>query len=116
MDEVEADTRLRMAGVDRLTRIATAGVVTSDDLRAGFVVDQQRIPFINPQRGIFKPAAMRHLLSVRTVFPVSGRKVWYDDQRRVHEQVARGDELVDYAFTFLHSWMIPPSYRAHLKS
>src|SRR4051794_2036458 len=98
MDELDADTRIRMAAVDRLAKVATAGVVTADDLRAGFVVDQQRIPFINPQRGIFKPAVMRHLLSVRTVFPVSGRKVWYDDQRRVHEQVARGDELIDYAF------------------
>src|SRR5438270_1154730 len=98
MDDLDADTRIRMAAIDRLTRIATAGVVTSDDLRSGFIVDQQRIPFINPQRGIFKPAATRHLLSVRTVFPVSGRKVWYDDQRRVHEQVARGDELIDYAF------------------
>jgi putative restriction endonuclease len=98
MNELDVDTRMRMAAVDRLTGIATAGVVSADDLRAGFTVDQQRIPFINPQRGIFKPAAMRHLLSVRTVFPVSGRKVWYDDQRRVHEQVARGDELIDYAF------------------
>jgi putative restriction endonuclease len=98
MDELDADTRIRMAAVDRLNRIAIAGVVTSDDLRAGFVVDQLRIPFINPQRGIFKPAVMRHLLSVRTVFPTSGRKVWYDDQRHVHEQIARGDELVDYAF------------------
>jgi putative restriction endonuclease len=41
---------------------------------------------------------MRRLLSVRTVFPTSGRKVWYDDQRLVHEQIARGDELIDYAF------------------
>ena len=41
---------------------------------------------------------MRYLLSVRTVFPVSGRKVWYDDQRQVHEQIARGDDLIDYAF------------------
>jgi putative restriction endonuclease len=72
--------------------------VSAEDLRAGFTVDGQRIPFINPQRGIFKPAVMRVLLSVRTVFPASGRKVWYDDQRRVHDQIARGDELIDYAF------------------
>ena len=78
--------------------MATADVVTADDLRAGFFVDGQRIPLINPQRGIFKPSVMHYLLSIRTVFPVSGRKVWYDDQRRVHEQIARGDELIDYAF------------------
>jgi putative restriction endonuclease len=41
---------------------------------------------------------MRFLLSIRTVFPVSGRKVWYDDQRQVHQQIARGDDLIDYAF------------------
>lgn len=94
----DLDTRMRMAAVERLTRVAMAGVVTADDLRSGFMWDQERVPFINPQRGIFKPAAMRHLLSVRTVFPSSGRKVWYDDQRQVHEQIARGDELVEYAF------------------
>jgi putative restriction endonuclease len=41
---------------------------------------------------------MRHLLSLRTVYPVKGRRVWYDDQREVHEQIERGDELIDYAF------------------
>ena len=41
---------------------------------------------------------MRYLLSVRTVYPVSGRRVWYDDQRQVHAQIERGDELIDYAF------------------
>jgi putative restriction endonuclease len=94
----DPDARLRLAAVEHLRRVAIAEVVTADDLRAGFVVDQQRIPLINPQRGIFKPSAMRFLLSIRTVFPVSGRRVWYDDQRQVHEQIARGDELIDYAF------------------
>jgi putative restriction endonuclease len=61
-------------------------------------VDGKRIPLVNPQRGIFKPAAMRHLLSIRTVYPVPGKRVWYDDQRQVHEQIERGDEMIDYAF------------------
>jgi putative restriction endonuclease len=51
---------------------------------------------INPQRGIFRPASMLYLLSVRTVFPATGRRVWYDDQRDVHSQIERGDELVEY--------------------
>src|SRR5215212_7023760 len=97
MDEA-ADNRFRLAAIEHLQRVATADVVTAEDLRSGFIVDGQRIPLINPQRGIFKPTVMRYLLSIRTVFPVSGRKVWYDDQRRVHEQIARGDELIDYAF------------------
>jgi len=53
---------------------------------------------INPQRGIFKPKQMRHLLSIKTVFPKPGAKVWYDDQRQVHRQIYEGDEAVDYAF------------------
>jgi putative restriction endonuclease len=96
--EQAADNRFRLAAIGHLQRVATDGVVTADDLRTGFFIDDERIPLINPQRGIFKPTVMCYLLSIRTVFPVSGRKVWYDDQRRVHEQIARGDELIDYAF------------------
>jgi hypothetical protein len=40
-------------------------------------------------------AAARRL-SVRTVFPRSGAKVWYDDQRQVHQQIYQGDDLIDY--------------------
>jgi hypothetical protein len=35
-----------------------------------------RIPLINPQRGIFKPQQMKFLLSIKTVFPKPGGKVW----------------------------------------
>jgi putative restriction endonuclease len=62
------------------------------------VFDGERIPVINPQRGIFKPQQMRFLLSIKTVFPKPGGKVWYDDQREVHRQIFDGDETVDYAF------------------
>lgn len=72
--------------------------MTSEDLRAGFFSDGERVPLINPQRGIFKPSRMQHLLSVRTVYPRTGARVWYDDQRVVHEQIEQGEELVDYAF------------------
>jgi putative restriction endonuclease len=41
---------------------------------------------------------MRFLLSIKTVFPKRGRKVWYDDQRDVHRQIFEGDETIDYAF------------------
>jgi putative restriction endonuclease len=98
MDEASPDAVLRLAAVEHLKRVSAGGVLSSDDLKAGFVFEGSRVPLINPQRGIFKPAAMRYLLSVRTVFPVSGRKVWYDDQRQVHGQIERGDELIDYAF------------------
>lgn len=98
MSEGPAESRIRIAAVEHLKRVASGGVVTANDLRAGFYVDGVRIPLINPQRGIFKPTSMQHLLSVRTVFPRTGARVWYDDQRTVHTQIERGDELVDYAF------------------
>lgn len=72
--------------------------LTSEDLRLGFQFQGQRIPLINPQRGIFKPQAMTFLLSIRTVVPRSGARVWYDDQREAHQQIYGGDEVVDYAF------------------
>jgi putative restriction endonuclease len=62
------------------------------------VFQDQRIPLVNPQRGIFKPQQMRFLLSIKTVFPKPGGKVWYDDQREVHRQIFEGDETIDYAF------------------
>jgi len=72
--------------------------LTASELKPGFVFQGERIPLINPQRGIFKPQQMRFLLSIKTVFPKPGRRVWYDDQREVHRQIFEGDETVDYAF------------------
>jgi hypothetical protein len=63
--------------------------LTAADLKPGFVVESERIPLLNPQRGIFKPHQMRHLLSIMTVFPRPGGKIWYDDQREVHRQISR---------------------------
>jgi putative restriction endonuclease len=94
----DQDTNLRLAAVEHVKRLGAAGVLTADELRGGFVYDGEQVPLINPQRGIFKPSSMRYLLSVRTVYPRSGRRVWYDDQREVHAQIERGEELVDYAF------------------
>jgi putative restriction endonuclease len=96
--EIARDAQMRLAAVEHLKRVSAGSVLTSDDLKAGFVFDGERVPLVNPQRGIFGPAKMRYLLSVRTVYPVRGRKVWYDDQRKVHEQIERGDETIDYDF------------------
>jgi putative restriction endonuclease len=71
--------------------------LTANELKPGFLFNGERIPLINPQRGIFKPQQMR-LLSIRTVFPRPGGRVWYDDQRQMHRQIFEGDETVDYAF------------------
>lgn len=89
---------VRQAATAQLELIGATRALTSEDLAAGFLFEGVRVPFVNPQRGIFKPRTMQHLLSIRTVFPRSGAKIWYDDQRTVHRQIHTGDELVDYAF------------------
>ncbi|MCB1500501.1 MAG: HNH endonuclease [Bauldia sp.] len=96
--ETTRDFAMRMAAAEHVRRIAISDVLSSEQLAGGFVFAGERVPLVNPQRGIFKPRSMEHLLSIRTVFPRSGARVWYDDQRVVHEQVARGAELIDYAF------------------
>lgn len=92
------DLAIRLAAADHVKRVATADVLSSEQLAQGFMFEGERLPLVNPQRGIFKPRSMEHLLSVRTVFPRSGARVWYDDQRIVQSQVASGQELVEYAF------------------
>lgn len=98
MADAALDSLMREAAFRHLGRISAGRVLTSQDLAEGFEFRGSRVPLINPQRGIFKPAAMKHLLSVRTVFPQSGSRVWYDDQRDVHRQIHAGGEVVDYAF------------------
>ena len=93
------DQALRVAAFCEVRRLADLnGNLTSRDIAAGFQFDGQRIPFVNPQGGIFKPARMRFLLSIRTVFPKPGATVRYDDQREVYRQIDQGGEAVDYAF------------------
>jgi putative restriction endonuclease len=96
---VPEDPLLRLAAFREVQRLAeVSGDLSARDLRAGFRFEGTRIPLLNPQRGIFKPQQMRYLLSIRTVYPRPGARVWYDDQRQVHRQIYEGDEAVDYAF------------------
>ena len=93
------DTRMRLAAFEHIQHLSELhGHLTATELRPGFVFEARRIPVVNPQRGIFKPKEMRFLLSIRTVVPRPGGKVWYDDQREVHPQIFDGDEAVEYAF------------------
>jgi putative restriction endonuclease len=99
MNEPDRDRLMRVAAFDHVRRLGEVhDHLTATELKPGFVFNGERIPLVNPQRGIFKPQQMRFLLSIRTVFPKPGGKVWYDDQRQVHRQIYEGDETVDYAF------------------
>ncbi len=95
---IDQDTAIRMAAFDHLRRLCQVhAILTADNLRAGFSFAGHRIPLVNPQRGIFKPQQMQYLLSIKTVFPRPGGKVWYDDQRHIH-RLFDVQETVEYAF------------------
>src|SRR5436190_9282617 len=95
----DSDTLIRMAAFEHVRMLGEIhDHLTATELKPGFVFQGERIPLMNPQRGIFKPQQMQFLLSIKTVFPRAGARVWYDDQREVHRQIFDGDEAVDYAF------------------
>jgi putative restriction endonuclease len=99
MTEMERDTLIRQAAFAQVRRLGeTHAYLTASELKPGFIFEGERIPLVNPQRGIFKPQQMRFLLSIKTVFPKPGARVWYDDQREVHRQIYEGDETIEYAF------------------
>jgi len=95
----DRDTLMRLAAFERVRRLSELhDQLTTRELSPGFVFEGERVPLMNPQRGIFKPRQMRFLLSIKTVFPRPGARIWYDDQRKVHRQIFEADETVDYAF------------------
>jgi putative restriction endonuclease len=99
MSEQDADTLIRLAAFEHVRRLVEVHHhLTVIELKPGFIFGGERIPLVNPQRGIFKPQQMKFLLSIKTVFPKPGGRVWYDDQREVHRQIFEGDETIDYAF------------------
>lgn len=95
----ELDREMRTAAFIHVRRmLEIRDPLTSEDLKRGFPFRGQRIPLINPQRGIFKPQQMRYLLSIKTVVPRKGARLWYDDQRAAHDQIYQGDETIEYSF------------------
>ena len=99
MSDTDRDTLMRLAAFEHVRRLSEVyDHLTAEELKPGFVFEGERIPLVNPQRGIFKPRQMKYLLSIKTVSPRPGARVWYDDQRDVHRQIFEGDEMVEYAF------------------
>jgi putative restriction endonuclease len=93
------DAAIRQAAFDHVRALQNRDLVlTHTAIAQGFMFEGERWPLWNPQRGIFKPRAMPFLLSIRTVFPRRGGRVWYDDQRQVHRQIFAGEDQLDYAF------------------
>ena len=115
MDEPDPDTLMRMAAFEHVRRLGEVhDHLTAAEFKPGFVFDGERIPLINPRRGIFKPQQMRFLLSIKTVFPKPGGKVWYDDQRdaSVRHSITRYRSSIS---TASHPAVTRPCYRPSLR-
>ncbi|HRI93715.1 MAG: putative restriction endonuclease [Candidatus Accumulibacter regalis] len=99
MPDADLDSLMRLAAFEHVGKLSEVhDHLTAVHLVPGFIFQGERIPLVNPQRGIFKPRQMRFLLSIKTVFPRPGGRIWYDDQREVHRQIFEGDDAIDYAF------------------
>lgn len=96
-DELDREMR-NAAFIEVRRRLEIRDPLTSEDLLQGFTFRGERIPLINPQRGIFKPRHMKYALSIKTVIPRKGAKIWYDDQKAAHNQIYQGDETIEYSF------------------
>ena len=60
MTDKERDAQLRQAAWEHVRRLSlTHDHLTAHELKPGFLFQNERIPLINPQRGIFKPKQMK---------------------------------------------------------
>jgi len=105
--DMDSDTAMRLAAFAHIKQLLELrDALTASDLKPGFQFGGVRIPLINPQRGIFKPTQMKYLLSIKTVFPRPGGRVWYDDQREVHGQI-----FAVWTLLATRSWGLIPMLR-----
>ena len=95
----DPDSLIRKAAFERVRTLSVIyNHIPREEIRKGFIFQGNRIPLVNPQRGIFKPERMKFLLSITTVFPKPGGKVWYEDQIDIHRKIFESLESIDYAF------------------
>jgi putative restriction endonuclease len=105
----QADATIRMAAFNALDRLlAGRGVLPWAEIDKGFAVPgfPEPVRFAGRASGIFKPKEMDGVLSIRTVMPRPGRKVWYKDQNESRDALFAADTAVKYAFegTDPNSW------------
>jgi len=86
VNEFEQDEAIRLAAFEHIGRLRdTHAYLSGADLNEGFVFQGERIPFVNRQRGIFKPRQLKYLLSIRTVFPRQRRYALRMVKQRLHQ-------------------------------
>jgi putative restriction endonuclease len=86
------------AALDRL--LASRGALSWSEIDKGFASHgfPDPVRFAGRASGIFKPREMRSVLSIKTVMPRPGRKVWYADQNASRDALFEADTQVKYSF------------------
>jgi putative restriction endonuclease len=101
MLEQSGDALIRTAAFAALDQLMIGRTVLPwSEIEKGFEASGfgYRLRFSTREKGIFKPKEMSSVLSVRTVMPREGRKVWYKDQDEGRDALYAGDSSVRYSF------------------
>jgi putative restriction endonuclease len=94
-----SDAEYRQAAFDHLSGLLDSqGTIDRASMSTPFFCDGKRLTLVDPQRGIHRPNVMRYLLSITTVMPAKGRRVWYADQTEVHRDVYAENDGIQYSF------------------
>ena len=98
MPETKRDRSIRLRAFDHVLALERRYRVLSwNHIARGFEFEGEKIHLATKARGIFKPTQMDTLLSIKTVIPRPGRRVWYDDQQEAHRAAFREGEHFEYA-------------------
>lgn len=99
MPEPDRDQRIRLKAFEHVRALERRfKSLKWSQIEAGFDFEGERIHLATRAKGIFKPRQMSTLLSIKTVIPRVGRKVWYDDQHQADQ--AAFDERDHFRYDF----------------
>ena len=99
MREPDRDRRIRLKAFEHVTALERRfKSLAWGQIQAGFDFEGEKIHLATKPKGIFKPKQMSTLLSIRTVIPRVGRKVWYDDQRQANQAAFEERDHFRYDF------------------
>lgn len=95
----DLDSDIRLAAFEHLRRLMLmhGGALPWSAIAQGFTARGDRYLFASAAEGIFKPAAMTDVLSIKTVVPKPEGRIWYHDQSS--PKFSSEHDVLWYAFT-----------------
>lgn len=99
MREPDRDRRIRLKAFEHVGALERRfKSLKWGQIAAGFNFEGERIHLATRAKGIFKPKQMSTLLSIKTVIPKTGRKIWYDDQHQANQAAFEKRDHFRYDF------------------